>query len=330
LIQAEHIIISTGTRPALPQIPGLEQSQHVYDSTTLMELPHLPRHLIVIGSGYVGLEFASIYRAFGAEVTVLERQGVFLPAQDRDIATAVYQTMQAQGITFHFHANVQQIQDEANQTSVVYTNEHGQTQTLMGDAVLVAVGRRAVTAEQNLGKAGVETDEHGFVKVNEYLRTTTPNIWAVGDVNGGPQFTYISLDDFRIVRDQFAGERQHSTHTRHFVPSSIFISPPLSHVGLTEEEARQQGYEVKMATLPAAANTRVQMMQEQTGLLKAVVDAHTGKILGCTLYCAESNEVINTVAMAMRANMGAQELRDTIFTHPSVSEILNDLFSLVS
>ncbi|GHO80650.1 pyridine nucleotide-disulfide oxidoreductase [Ktedonobacter sp. SOSP1-85] len=329
-IRAEKIIISTGTEPSIPQIPGLEQSRHVYNSTTLMELKQLPRHLIVIGSSYVGLEFASIYRAFGAEVTVLEQQGVFLPAQDRDIAAAVYQTMQNQGITFHLHAKVQQIQDEANQTAVAFMDEQGQTHTLVGEAVLVATGRAAVTAELHLEKVGVETNERGFVKVDEYLRSTVPNIWAVGDVNGGPQFTYISLDDFRIIRDQLNGGGKHSTRTRQHVPYSIFISPPLSRVGLSEAEAIRQGYEIKVAKLPAAANTRVQMMREPAGLLKAIVDARTQKILGCTLYSAESNEVINTVAMAMHADMDYQVLRDNIFTHPSVSEVLNDLFGLIS
>ncbi|GCE21138.1 hypothetical protein KDK_49380 [Dictyobacter kobayashii] len=329
-IQAENIIINTGTKPYVPRLPGLEESQRVYDSTTLMQLKHLPRHLIVIGSGYVGLEFASIYRAFGAEVTVLEQNGTFLAAQDRDIADAVYQTMQHQGIVFHFHAKVRQIQDEADRTFVEYTNEQGQTHRLAGDAVLVAVGRAAVTDELNLEKADVETNERGFVKVDEYLRTTIPHIWAIGDVNGGPQFTYISLDDFRIVRDQLYGKNQRSTHTRQHVPYSIFITPTLSHVGLSEEEAIHQGYEIKVGKLPAAASTRAQMMQEPTGLLKAIVDARTNKILGCTLYSAESNEVINTVAISMHADMGYQVLRDNIFTHPSVSEILNDLFGLIS
>lgn len=329
-IQAENIIINTGTKPYIPRLPGLEESQRVYNSTTLMQLKQLPRHLIVIGSGYVGLEFASIYRAFGAEVTVLEQRGTFLAAQDRDVAAAVYQTMQHQGIVFHFHANVRRIQDEADRTSVEYTDEQGQTHRLTGDAVLVATGRAAVTDELNLDKVGVETNERGFVKVDEYLRTTVSKIWAIGDVNGGPQFTYISLDDFRIVRDQLSGRSQRSTLTRQHVPYSIFITPTLSHVGLSEKEAIQQGYEIKVGKLPAAANTRVQMMRETTGLLKAIVDARTNKILGCTLYCAESNEVINTVAMAMHADMEYQILRDNIFTHPSVSEILNDLFGLIS
>ncbi|GCE12379.1 FAD-dependent oxidoreductase [Tengunoibacter tsumagoiensis] len=328
-IQAGNIIIDTGTEPYMPQIQGLEQSQRIYTSTTLMEKQRLPHHMIVIGGGYVGLEFASIYRAFGSEITILEQRDTLLPAQDRDVAEAVMQTMQGQGIQFHFHANVQRIHDEAEQTIVEYTNESGQKQEIKGDAILVAVGRAAVTTELKLAEAGIATNERGFVKVDEHLRTNVPHIWALGDVNSGPQFTYISLDDFRIVRDQLYGDGKRSTLTRHHVPYSVFITPPLSHVGLSEEEAKRQNYEIKVAKLPAGANTRAQIMRETTGLLKAIVDAHTNKILGCTLYSAESNEVINTVAMAMHADMDYQILRDTIFTHPSVSEVLNDLFSLL-
>ncbi|BCL77761.1 pyridine nucleotide-disulfide oxidoreductase [Ktedonobacteria bacterium brp13] len=328
-IQAENIMIGTGTTPYIPQIVGLEQSERIYTSATLMELKRLPRHLLIIGSGYVGLEFASIYRAFGSEVTVLEQQGVFIPGQDRDIAAAVQQTMQKQGIQFHFNAKIQHIRDQVDQTYIDYVDESGQHQEVGGDAVLVAVGRAAVTAQLELEKAGIAVNERGFVKVDEYLRTNIPNIWAVGDVNGGPQFTYISLDDYRIVRDQLYGDSQRSTQTRQYVPYSVFLYPILSHVGLSEEEALQHGYETKVGKVPATVSTRAQMKRETDGLLKAVVDARTNKILGCTLYCIDSNEIINIVQMAMHANMDYEVLRDTIFTHPSVSETLNDLFGQI-
>jgi pyruvate/2-oxoglutarate dehydrogenase complex dihydrolipoamide dehydrogenase (E3) component len=328
-IQAKNIIISTGTMPYIPQIAGLDQSKHVYTSTTLMELKCLPRHLLVIGSGYVGLEFASIYRAFGSEVTILEQQGVFLPRQDRDIAAAVQKTMEAQGIQFHFNAKVQHIRDQADQTSIEYIDERGHHQELQGDAILVAVGRAPVTAQLGLEKAGIAVNEHGFVEVDEYLRTNIPNIWAVGDINGGPQFTYISLDDYRIVRDQLFGDSRRSTLTRQHIPYSVFLYPILSHVGLSEEEALRHGYQIKVGKVPATVSTRAQMIRETNGLLKAVVDARTNKILGCTLYCIDSNEIINTVQMAMHANMDYQVLSNTIFTHPSVSEVLNDLFGQI-
>ncbi|GHO80473.1 pyridine nucleotide-disulfide oxidoreductase [Ktedonobacter sp. SOSP1-85] len=329
LIQAEHIIISTGTVPFLPPIAGLAQSKRVYTSTTLMECTQLPRHLIIIGSGYVGLEFASIYRAFGSQVTVLEQHAVFLPGQDRDIADAVQQTMVAQGICFHFNATVNSIEDGADHTSLTFVDSHGQCQIVTGDTILVAVGRVPETSQLELERANVVVNKRGFVEVDEYLRTNIPDIWAIGDVNGGPQFTYISLDDYRIVRDQLYGNRQRSTLSRQHIPYSVFLSPVLSRVGLSEEEALQHGYEIKVGKLAAAASTRAQMMGKTVGLLKAIVDARTDKILGCTLYCIDSNEIINTVQMAMHAQMDYRVLRDTIFTHPSVSEVLNDLFGQI-
>jgi pyruvate/2-oxoglutarate dehydrogenase complex dihydrolipoamide dehydrogenase (E3) component len=328
-IRAEYVAISTGSMPYIPQIPGLEQSKCVYTSTTLMELERLPRHLLVIGSGYVGLEFASIYRAFGSEVTVFDQQGVFLPGQDRDVAAAVLQTMKAQGIQFHFDARITHIHNEEEQARIAYLDKDGQPRAVEGDAVLVAVGRAPVTDWLGLEQAGIEVNERGFIKVDEYLRTNKANIWAIGDINGGPEFTYISLDDYRIVRDQLYGDSQHTTKTRQYVPYSIFISPTLSRVGLSEEEALRDGYEIKVARLPATVSTRAQMMRETDGLLKAVVDARTNKILGCTLYCVDSNEIINVVQMAMHADLDYKVLRDNIFTHPSVSEVLNDLFGQI-
>jgi pyruvate/2-oxoglutarate dehydrogenase complex dihydrolipoamide dehydrogenase (E3) component len=328
-IQAKNIMISTGTMPYIPPIAGLDQSKNIYTSETLMELRSLPRHLLVIGSGYVGLEFASIYRAFGSEVTILEQHGIFLPGQDRDIAAAVQKTMEKQGIQFHFNAKVQRIHDREDQTYIDYIDESGQPQELGGDAVLVAVGRAPVTAQLDLEKANIAINERGFVKVDEYLQTNIPNIWAIGDINGGPQFTYISLDDYRIARDQLYGDSQRSTHTRQNVPYSVFLYPPLSRIGLSEEEALQHGYKIKVGKVLATVSTRAQMKRETDGLLKAVVDARTDKILGCTLYCIDSNEIINIVQMAMHASMDYQMLRDNIFTHPSVSEVLNDLFGQI-
>jgi probable pyridine nucleotide-disulfide oxidoreductase len=325
LVYAENIFINTGTFPAMSPIAGLTESKRVYNSTSLMELQSLPRELVVIGSGHVGLEFASIYTGFGSRVTVIARSGALLPGYDREIAELVQHTMEQRGIQFRFHSTVQQVQDRDKHTSVTFSDGV----EIATDAILLAVGRTPVTKDLALEKAGVAMDERGFIKVDEFLRTTTPNIWALGDVNGGPQFTYISLDDFHIVRDQFGDGKQHSRLDRRNVPSSLFIEPTLSHAGLTTEEAQAQGYEVKVAKLPAAGIPRAQQLQQTDGLLKAVVDAQTGHILGCTLFCADSSEVINTVSMAMNAGLDYTVLRDTIFTHPSMSEALNDLFTQV-
>jgi len=200
---------------------------------------------------------------------------------------------------------------------------------LEADAILLAAGRVPNTQHLDLAAAGIEVDDHGFIKVDEFLRTTVPNIWALGDINGGPQFTYISLDDFRIVRDQLFGDGQRSQLSRRNVPNSLFIYPPLSWVGLSEEEARRQGYTVKVATLPAGAIPRAQQIQHADGLLKAIVDACTNRILGCVLFSEDSNEMINLVEVAMNAGLDYRILRDNIFTHPSMSEGLNDLLSQI-
>ncbi len=255
-IQPENVFIDTGTLPYLPSIAGLHESQHVYTSTSLMELQRLPHHLLIVGAGYVGLEFASIYRSFGSEVTVLEQRSEFLPGQSRDIVTEVKQTMEKQGIQFHLNAHVQSIHDRSHGAAIRYLDEHGVRKELEGDAVLVAVGRVPNTSQLALEKAGIAVNERGFIEVDEYLRTNVPNIWAIGDVNGGPEFTYISLDDYRIIRDQFDGKSHYSTRARQNVPSAVFISPTLSHVGLTEEEALQRGYEIMVGKLPAAAVPR--------------------------------------------------------------------------
>ena len=327
LVQADKIFINTGSLPSLPSIEGLADNQRVYTSTSLMELEHLPQNLVIIGSGYVGLEFASMYQAFGSRVTVVERFGTFLPRFDRDIATAVQHTMEKQGIRFLFNVKVQSLQDREEQTSLMYSDEQGEQKELTADAILVATGRRPNTEGLHLENAGIEVNEHGYIKVNEFLQTNVPAIWALGDINGGPQFTYISLDDFRIIRDQLFGNKNHSARSRRNIPFSVFLLPTLAHIGLTEEEALREGHEIKVATLPAAAIPRAQQLHKTEGLLKAVIDAKSLHILGCTLYCAEASEVINVVQTAMNAEQSYMQLRDNIFTHPSMSEALNDLFS---
>jgi len=207
------------------------------------------------------IEFASIYRSFGSKVTVLEQRSDFLPGQSRDIVTEVKLTMEKQGIKFHLNAYVQSIYNRSHGTAMHYLDEHGVSKELEGDAVLVAVGRVPNTSQLALEKAGIAVNERGFIEVDEYLRTNVPNIWAIGDVNGGPEFTYISLDDYRIIREQFDGKSHYSTRARQNVPSAVFISPTLSHVGLTEEEALQRGYEIMVGKLPAAAVLRAQIMR---------------------------------------------------------------------
>ena len=330
-VHAEKIFINTGSLPFIPVIEGLQESQRVFTSTSLMELQTLPRRLVIIGGGYIGLEFASIYAAFGSLVTLVERNETLLPSQDRDIAEAVKTALEKRGVQFLIGASARRIYDREDLAIVEIVDTENDQKQLMADAILVAVGRVPNTLGLDLGNAGIEVDERGFIVVDEFLRTSVLDIWALGDVNGGPQFTYISLDDYRIIRDQLEGNitKPHSTTDRLNVPYSIFIHPTLSRIGLSEEDALRAGYEIQVVKMPAAAVPRAQQLQETEGLLKAIVDRKTGSILGCSLFCADSSEVINVVQMAMQTGASYETLRDSIYTHPSMTESLNDLLSQV-
>lgn len=330
LLEGEKIFINTGATTILPPIPGIENNPFVYTSTSLMELEKLPRRLVVVGGGYIGLEFASMYAGFGAEVTVLESGEAFIAREDRDIADAVKAVLEKKGIAIRLNADVQAIGHDANGATVRLQAAGTATQeTLEADAVLLATGRRPNTEGLNLAAAGVKTTDRGAVEVDDRLHTTAPGIWAMGDVRGGLQFTYLSLDDYRIIQDELFGQGRRTAADREAVAYAVFIDPPLAHVGLTEEAARKAGRSVKVASLAVATLPRARTIGKPEGLLKAVVDAETGHILGCTLFCAEAGEVINTVSLAMRLGLPYTYLRDGIYTHPSMSESLNDLFGLI-
>ncbi|SDG22924.1 Pyruvate/2-oxoglutarate dehydrogenase complex, dihydrolipoamide dehydrogenase (E3) component [Dyadobacter soli] len=327
-IAADRIIINTGAKPVLPSIPGLNASRRVFTSTTLMEETKLPERLVIIGAGYIALEFAGMYAQFGSEVTLLSRSATFLPDEDRDIADAVQSILIAKGIRIELGALVDELVPGGDTDTIVYRQAETRTE-IKATAILIAAGRQPNTEDLNLEAAGVRQDSKGYIVVDERLQTSTPNIWAIGDINGGPQFTYISLDDFRIIRSQLFDFKPHSTADRIQVAGALFITPPLSHVGLREHEAIGKGYRVKVATLPASTSTRAQLLNRPEGIFKAVVDADTNLILGCTLLCSDSSELINLVQLAMHAGLDYTVLRDTIYTHPSMSESLNDLFAKI-
>ena len=233
-------------------------------------------------------------------------------------------------LDFRVHKNGQPIDPLKMEATVICRNAiSGDTLRLDAEAVLLATGRKPNTESLNLQAAGIRTTNRGAIEVDSKLRTNIPNIWAIGDVHGGLQFTYLSLDDYRIIREELFGNGFRSLDDREAVAYSVFIDPPLAHVGLNETQARKMEKNIKVASLPAAAMPRTRTIEQTDGLLKAVVDADTGKILGCTLFCAESSEVINTVSLAMRLGQDYTFLRDSIFTHPSMSEALNDLFGLI-
>ncbi len=325
ILQAPQIFINTGAETVIPPIDGINGNPHVYTSTSIMELEVLPKRLVIVGGGYIGLEFASMYASFGSQVTVLESYSQLISREDRDIAAAVQEVMEGKGVTFRMNARVLSVQ---NDTVFYKDSVTGEEHRLEADAILLATGRRPYTSGLNLKAAGVETDERGAVIVDERLRTTNPDIRAIGDVKGGLQFTYISLDDYRIIREDLFGKGGRKTSDRDPVSYSVFIDPPLSRIGMSEEEAVKKGLNIKVGRLPVAAIPRARTLGDTRGLFKAVINADTGKILGCTLFGPDSGEIINIVAMAMKTGQDYTFLRDFIFTHPSMSEALNDLMNI--
>ena len=327
-LTSKQIIINTGAETVIPPIEGVAGNPFVYTSTSIMDLADLPRRLVIIGGGYIGLEFASMYASFGSQVTVLESYPELIAREDRDIAASVKETLEKKGIVFRMNAKVQSVNRVEDKAIVTFADSQtDEVFVLEADAVLLATGRRPNTKDLNLEVAGVEVDVRGAIIVDEYLKTTNPNIRAVGDVKGGLQFTYISLDDYRIVREDLFGDKERRTGDRNPVSYSVFIDPPLSRIGLNEEEARRQNRDIIVKKLPVMAIPRAKTLGETDGLLKAIIDKNTGKILGCVLFAPDSGEVINTVAVAMKTGQDYTFLRDFIFTHPSMSEALNDLFS---
>jgi pyruvate/2-oxoglutarate dehydrogenase complex dihydrolipoamide dehydrogenase (E3) component len=326
-ITGEHILINTGSTPIIPDIPGLQASRYTLTSTDLVQEPSLPQRLAIIGGGYLGIEFASIYRQFGAEVTILEAAPKILRREDDDIAAVAEGILRGEGIDIVAGAHVAEVRDGDTTATVMYEKD-GQPVALEVDAILVGTGRRPNTDGLGLDVAGVRVSPRGAVEVDEYLRTSQPHIFALGDVNGGPQFTYVSLDDSRIVMDQLTGEGKRSTADRVAVPHTLFMTPPLATAGLTERDAREAGYQVKIAGKPVAeivAMPRAYVVEETRGVMKFVIDAETDEILGAALLSIDAQELINTVTLAMRHGIKANELRTAIYTHPSSTEAFNEV-----
>jgi len=289
----------------------------------------LPKHLIIVGGGYIGLEFASMYAGFGSKVTLLEAGNRFMPRNDSDIAKSVREVMEKKGVEIRLNVRTQSIHDTHDGVTLTYSDTSDGTPYFVdGDAILIATGRKPMIEGLNLQAAGVEVDAHGAIVVNDQLHTNAPHIWATGDVKGGAQFTYVSLDDFRIIRDQLFGDKKRDINDRDPLPYAVFIDPPLAHIGITEEEALRKGYSFKVSRLPATSVVRSRTLQQTDGMLKAIINSHSGKIMGCTLFCTDAPELINMVAMAMKTGQTSTFLRDFIFTHPSMSEGLNQLFDV--
>lgn len=322
-LSASKLIINTGGRPMIPAVPGMENNRLVFTSETMMENETLPRRLTIIGGGYIGLEFASMYARFGSKVTILQNGSVFLPKEDRDMAEAVENVLKSYGVSVITGAGLKEIKEG----TAVYT-KNGEEDTLDGDAILLATGRRPNTEGLHAERAGVELTMRGAVVTDKHLRTTAENIWAAGDVCGNLQFTYISLDDSRIILSDMQGDGSRTTENRGAFAYSVFMEPSFSRAGLSEKEAADKGLNYRVVRMNTDMIPKAKVLRKTTGMLKAVIDKDSGKILGAALFCSESYEIINMVKLAMDHDLDYTVLRDFIYTHPTMSEGLNDLFAL--
>lgn len=327
-LTGERIFIDTGTRNSTPPIDGLDGVQH-YDSTSIMEVSEVPHHLIVIGGGYIGLEFSQMFRRFGSAVTIIHRGDQLLTREDKDIAEAVQAILDEDGIQVLLEANTARVQsDRDGSVRLVVETPEGERE-VKGSHLLVATGRTPNTDRLNLEAAGIETDEQGFIPVNDRLETNVPNIWAMGEVAGQPAFTHISYDDFRILRANVI-EGGNQTIADRILSYVAYIDPQLGRVGLSERQARDMGLNITVASMPMSSVARALETDETRGIMKAVIDADSGKILGAAILGIEGGEVMSIIQTAMMGDMTYTTLRDGIYAHPTLAESLNNLFSQVS
>jgi pyruvate/2-oxoglutarate dehydrogenase complex dihydrolipoamide dehydrogenase (E3) component len=323
-LTADVIIINTGARPAKLPIEGLEDVPSL-NSTTIMELSEVPRHLLVLGGGYVGLEFGQMFRRFGSEVSIIQRGHQLLAGEDADVADEVAKILRDDGIEVLLNADAQRVAQDAEGALHLTVQGGNGDDVLTGSHVLVAAGRTPNTDALQLQAAGVATDDRGNIKVNQFLETNVSGIYALGDVNGGPAFTHISYDDFRIMRTNLIDGGTASTKGR-LVPYAVFIDPQLGRVGMSEKDAEKQGRAVRVAKLPMSSVARAIEVDETRGFMKAIVDAETDQILGCAVLGIEGGEIMSAIQVAMMGKLPYTALRDAVFAHPTLAESLNNLF----
>ena len=326
-LTANEVFINVGARPGGVPVDGLE-TVPTLDSTSIMELDEVPEHLLVLGGGYVGLEFAQMFRRFGSEVTIVQRGGQLLAREDADVAEAVAEVLREDGVEVLLETEAQSLRQDEGGGIRLTVRAPGEERTLSGSRLLVAVGRPPNTDSLDLEASCVETDKRGFVKVNEKLETNVPGIYAIGDAKGGPAFTHISYDDYRVLETTLLNDGN-ATISERLVPYTVFIDPQLGRVGLSESEAREQGRDVRIARLPMSSVARALEMGEPRGTMKAVVDAENGRILGCAIFGIEGGEVMAMIQVAMMGNLPYTALRDGVFAHPTLAESLNSLFATV-
>ena len=303
-------------------IDGLSESKRIYTSTSLLEQSDLPRKLVIIGGGFIAIEFASMYARYGSDVTILNRSEEFLPDEDSDISEEIEKIFIKKNIKIRNGTSVYRIEAGKEFEKVAFI-EKGIQNTAEADAILIATGKSADLDGLHIENAGLQLNEKGFIQVDKFLKTNIPHIWALGDINGGAQFTYISLDDARIIGDQIWGEGKRNTLDRNLVAHALFLTPVFAHVGLRERDAKKQGLNYLVKSIPAGIIPRTRILKETDGLLKMIIDSETDQILGCSLLCAEAHEIINLVRLAMLHRVSYTHLKNDIYTHPSMSESLN-------
>jgi pyruvate/2-oxoglutarate dehydrogenase complex dihydrolipoamide dehydrogenase (E3) component len=325
VLAGDQVFLNIGTHPAVPNVPGLEAARPLTHIEAL-ELDHLPRHLIVLGAGYVGLELAQAYRRFGSRVTVIERGPRLMSREDPDVADEMQRILSNEGVQFLTEAEVLSVRGRSGEQVNVVARTPAGEQEIEGSDILVATGRVPNTAGIGLDEARVDLDDRGYIRVNERLETTAPNVWAIGECAGSPLFTHVSVDDFRIIKDNLAGSNR-STRDR-LVPYCMFTDPPLAHVGLTERDAQHQGIAVRIARLPMSTVLRTHTTDETQGFMKALIGSDD-RILGFTMIGSEAGEVMTAVQAAMLGGLPYQRLRDAVIAHLTVAEGLGPLLSNV-
>jgi len=325
-LRGTNVIVSTGTRPGLASIPGLAEAQPLTHIEAL-ELGEVPRHLLVLGGGYVGMEFAQAMRRFGAKVSMIHLHKRLLPREDEDVCEALQSVLEDEGIELVLDASTKRVSGKSGDSVSIVVEQNGTEKALEGSHVLVAVGRTPNTEDLGLELVGVELTGQGYIKVNERLQTTADGVWAIGEVAGSPQFTHISVDDFRVVHDNLTGGDRVTTGRQ--VPYCLFTDPELARVGINENEAQARGISYRLFKVPMDAVLRARTLSETRGFLKALVEADGDHILGFTAFAVDAGEIMPAVQIAMIARLPYTALRDAVLTHPTLVEGLTSLFSSV-
>jgi pyruvate/2-oxoglutarate dehydrogenase complex dihydrolipoamide dehydrogenase (E3) component len=326
-LRGTNVIVSTGTRATLEAIPGLAEAQ-LLTHIEALELDTVPEHLLVIGGGYVGVELSQAMRRFGSEVSVIDLNKRLMSREDEDVCDALRRLLEDEGIDILLNARIKRVSGRSGDAVSIVVEQDGAEKVLGGSHVLVAAGRTPNTEGLGLELAGVELTDRGYIKVNERLQTTAPGVWAIGEVAGSPQFTHISVDDFRVVHDNLSGVG-HSTTGRQ-VPYCLFTDPELARVGLSEDEAKVRGIAYRLFKVPMEANLRARTLTETRGFLKALVEIDSDRIIGFTAFGVGAGEIMSAVQIAMIAGLPYTALRDAVLTHPTLVEGLKPLFSSVA